>query len=120
MTPDTPPEILVVESTEGDPKPDGRTLYLAIKQGRLGLYGAGFNSALEIYGIPTRDRLGRSRSLTAILAEVDAFIAYALARPGVTFDVTPVGIDAGYTGEQMARMFGDAPENCDLPHGWRQ
>lgn len=51
-----------------------------------------------------------------LAAEVTRFCAYAVSRPELTFLVTEVGCGiAGYTPEQVAPLFRDAPDNAKLP-----
>ena len=46
---------------------------------------------------------------------MDDFIIYAKAHPELTFEVTRIGCGlAGYTEEEIAPMFIDAPYNCKL------
>jgi hypothetical protein len=45
---------------------------------------------------------------------------HARANPETRFFVSAVGCGlGGYTEEEIAPLFADAPENCDLPPGWR-
>lgn len=49
-------------------------------------------------------------------AEVETFLAYALAHPELRFQVTPIGTGiAGYPADQIAPLFADKPENAVPP-----
>lgn len=83
--------------------------------------GVGEGPTGNAYAIPTKDMQLRTRSLDEIRASVDRFLAYAKANPGTLFTVTRVGCGlAGYQDRDIAPMFADAPDNCELPDGWRQ
>lgn len=102
---------------------------LAAKQQHGAIYGRGWGIQGNSYAIPTKDGRGR-RDLTdpketlpldKIEWYVDKFILFALSNPDKTFDVTRIGCGlAGFTDEQIAPMFKDAPSNCNLPDGWRE
>lgn len=58
--------------------------------------------------------------MPALCAGVSRFLEYANDNPGLRFFVTPIGTGiAGYTLDQIAPLFADAPENCTLPADWR-
>lgn len=55
-------------------------------------------------------------TLSEIESEVGTFLLYAKSQPTLTFNVTPIGCGlAGFTPEQIAPMFRNAPENVNLP-----
>lgn len=73
------------------------------------------------YAIPTKDAFFRVRSLSDIADDVRAFTSFARQHSDLTFEVTRIGCGlAGYTDEVIAPMFKLAPDNCQLPHGWRR
>jgi hypothetical protein len=88
-------------------------------------YGCGVGLQGHSYAIPTKD--GRDRSiplsdprqtlpLDVITGHVATFIAFARLHPEWTFRVTPIGCGlAGHKPADIAPMFRDAPENCQLP-----
>lgn len=90
-------------------------------------YGAIYGQAEGLqgnsYGIPTRD--GSARRITTLpLSQIEfhvvRFILFAESRPDLRFNVTKIGCgEAGYQEADIAPMFFEAPENCDLPSGWR-
>ena len=84
------------------------------------VYGVGVGRTGNAYAIPTKDERLRTLPLSAIAAHVSHFIEYATLNPDLHFHVTRIGCGlAGYTDEQIAPMFRGAPENCQLPEGWR-
>lgn len=73
----------------------------------------------QSYAIPTKDENLETLPLDAIQHFVTNFIAYARCQPDVQFFVTRIGCGlAGYSDEDIAPMFVDAPANCELPIGW--
>jgi hypothetical protein len=84
-------------------------------------YGVGEGRTGFAYAIPTKDRDLRPRSLGCIELSVERFIKYAVEHPELEFLVCRVGCGlAGYTDEEIAPFFAQAPANCELPEGWRQ
>jgi hypothetical protein len=82
--------------------------------------GVGEGRTGDSYAIPTKDHGLRTLPLEQIRAAVAVFVQYATAHPALRFRVTRVGCGlAGYVDEQIAPMFAAAPDNCDLPAGWR-
>lgn len=74
----------------------------------------------QSYAIPTKATPYKALSLGEIEMYVLRFILFAIANPDMTFEVTRIGCGlAGYTDYQIAPMFKTAPENCNLPEGWR-
>lgn len=72
------------------------------------------------YALPTKDRQMTTLPLDVIKSAVERFMEVAWSNPGLNFFVTKVGCGlAGYTEEQIAPFFTEAPINCILPHGWR-
>lgn len=82
--------------------------------------GVGLGPTGGSYAIPTKSASFKVLGLLFIEQYVKDFLEYARKRPERIFDVTRIGCGlAGYKDEQIAPMFKDAPENCRLPHGWR-
>lgn len=70
------------------------------------------------YAIVTKDLSKGTRSipLVQIRQEVLMFLGYAAGHPNDIFNVSPIGCGlAGYTPEEIAPMFKDAPSNIILP-----
>lgn len=96
----------------------GAALTARITHGAV--YGVGEGPTGNAYAIPTKDKNLKTRPLEQIQESVDKFLAYAKASPDKTFNVTRVGCGlAGYTDNQIAPMFKNAPENCVLPKEWK-
>jgi hypothetical protein len=84
------------------------------------VYGVGEGPTGNAYAIPTKDLRMQPRTLNAIHQSVQTFLAFAAAHPELDFLVTRVGCGlAGYTASEIAPMFVGAPDNCELPAGWR-
>jgi hypothetical protein len=85
------------------------------------IYGRGIGLQGRSYAIPTKDYQLKTLPLDSINRHVQAFIEFASKRPDMVFNVTRIGCGlAGYKDWQIAPMFRDAPDNCNLPEGWRQ
>lgn len=84
-------------------------------------YGQGFGAQGNSWAIPTKDAQLRTLPLDIIATYVRLFLNYARGHSHARFQVTRIGCGlAGYTDEQIAPLFASAPENCDLPEGWRK
>ena len=83
-------------------------------------YGVGVGRTGPAYAIPTKTGSLITLGRKVIKIYVDEFLEYARAHPELRFEVTRIGCGlAGYTDAEIAPMFAGAPENCDLPEGWR-
>lgn len=84
------------------------------------IYGFGRGRTGSAYAIPTKDASMCTLSLDHIRKFVDEFIIYAQQHPELEFRVTRVGCGlAGYSDEQIAPMFRDAPTNCYFDDQWK-
>jgi hypothetical protein len=84
------------------------------------IYGVGIGKQGNAYAIPTMDARIQPLSLAVISAHVHDFMAYARRHPELQFQVTRIGCGlAGYTDADISPMFATAPNNCELPTGWR-
>ena len=82
-------------------------------------YGNGWGRQGQAWAIPTKDGNLATLPLNKIKAFIDTFINYANNNPDLTFNVTRVGCGlAGYTDQDIAPFFENAPNNCDLPEEW--
>lgn len=98
----------------------GKGAALAAREQHGAVYGVGVGPTGNAYAIPTKDRSLRTLPLNVIQRHVMEFLAYAQEHPQLQFNVTRVGCGlAGYTDPQIAPMFMNAPDNCELPEGWR-
>lgn len=83
------------------------------------VYGQGIGRQGDSYAIPTKDAKIRSLPLEVIERHVKTFLDYARAHSDERFQVTAIGTGlAGYSHDQIAPMFANAPDNCDLPAEW--
>jgi hypothetical protein len=86
------------------------------------IYGQGEGLQGQSYAIPTKSTPYTSLSLDEIADGIVRFIEFALSRPDLTFNVTPVGCGyAGYTREQIKPLFegyGPLPRNCRYSPEW--
>ena len=84
------------------------------------IYGQGVGRQGNSYAIPTKDTNIQTLPLSTIRSYVNEFIEYASRHPEDQFYVTRVGCGlAGYKEEHISPFFRDAPDNCELPEGWR-
>jgi len=81
--------------------------------------GIGEGLAGRSYGLPTKDARLKTLTLDEVRQHVERFIAFAGARQDLVFAVTRVGCGlAGFSDAQIAPLFADAPNNCELPPLW--
>jgi hypothetical protein len=73
------------------------------------------------YALPTvQADIAGPMPLADIAQAVDRFLHHAATHPEDCFFVTRVGcVLAGYTNDDIAPMFRDAPSNCSLPQPWQ-
>ncbi len=84
------------------------------------VWGKGEGHYGRSYALPTKDFFIQTLALNRVKEYVDTFIAYAKFNSELNFFVTKVGCGlAGYSDKDIAPMFIDAPDNCELPEGWR-
>jgi hypothetical protein len=93
----------------------------ALKAARF--YGAkrGVAEGLEgkSYALPTKDAQLKTLSIARIAEHAERFTAFARSRPDLQFQLTRVGCGlAGYTDEQIAPLFRNAPDNVLQPCRW--
>ncbi len=85
------------------------------------VYGVGLGRTGNAYAIPTKDAFLRPLPLESIETYVKAFLFYARENPELKFFVTRVGCGlAGFKDAQISPFFKGAPDNCQLPLGWRE
>lgn len=97
----------------------GRGAALCARRDYGAIYGVGMGRTGEAYAIPTKDRNLRTLPLEDIKVHVDRFLDYARAHPELRFNITRIGCGlAGYKDHQIAPLFVNAPDNCDLPYPW--
>ncbi len=80
------------------------------------IYGNGIGLQGNSYAIPTKDKNIKTLPLDKIKMYVDDFIKFAEKNNHLTFRLTAIGTGlAGYTPNDMAPMFKDAPSNIIKP-----
>lgn len=117
-TPDPPvdgaPPVFTFGSNRAGRHGKGAALFAAMERGAVA--GIGEGHVGNAYALPTKLTPRETLPLPMIERHVQTFLAYAEASPQYTFQVTPIGCGlAGYTPEQIAPFFADAPDNCQLP-----
>ena len=96
----------------------GAALYARKHYGAI--YGQGSGLQGKSYAIPTKGYKLEVLPLDVIKSHVEEFITFAKNNKNMTFLVTRIGCGlAGYTNEQIAPMFRDAPSNCILDNEWK-
>lgn len=94
----------------------GKGAALAAKEQYGAIYGQGIGRQGESYAIPTKDENLCVLPLEEIQIYVDRFLEYARTHPELVFELTPIGCGlAGYSAEEIAPMFKDAPDNVIRP-----
>jgi hypothetical protein len=84
-------------------------------------WGKGVGFYGNSYAIPTKNHDIETMPLQQIKPYVDEFIKFAYDKPHTTFNIVAIGCGlAGYTPEQIAPMFKDAPINCNLPEEFKE
>lgn len=84
------------------------------------IFGKGIGLQGQSYGIPTKDRDIDSLPLKDIKHHVNDFIYFAKLHPHWAFNIVAIGCGlAGFTPDQIAPMFKDAPKNCVLPNEFK-
>lgn len=112
-------EIFVFGSNRAGRHGKGAALYARQHHGAI--YGQGEGLQGTSYAIPTKDAMIRTLSLDIIRLHVSRFLNCANYRPDLTFRLTPIGCGlAGYSPEQIAPMFRDAPSNVTLPDEFKR
>jgi hypothetical protein len=110
--------IFVFGSNEGGIHGAGAALFARNHRGAILRQGRGRQG--QSYAIPTKNARFRTRLINEIRLDVNEFLQYAADHPDERFEVTRIGCGlAGYKDAHIAPLFKDAPDNCDLPDGWR-
>lgn len=107
-------DIFVFGSNEAGRHGKGAALHARNHCGAI--YGQGEGLQGQSYAIPTKDAHLRTLPVPVIASYVARFLAFARARPGMRFELTPIGCGlAGYKPADIAPLFADAPDNVRLP-----
>ena len=87
---------------------------------RGAIYGRGIGCHGQSYAIPTKDRNIETMPVYEIRRYVHTFIDFAKRRTDLRFQLTPIGCGlAGYTPNDIAPLFAEAPWNVDMPDEFR-
>lgn len=82
---------------------------------RGAIWGQGEGLQGQSYAIPTM------HGWKVLADSVMRFLEFAQNNHAMKFEVTRIGCGiAGYNDSQIAPLFAKAPENCQLPDGWRE
>lgn len=84
-------------------------------------WGVGKGLTGNAYAIPTKDAALLPLELKEIHRHVQRFLRFVAEHPSWHFHVVKVGCGlAGYMEDEISPFFKDAPDNCELPEGWRR
>lgn len=110
--------IFVFGSNEAGIHGGGAAYFAMRRHGALKGHGVGRQG--NAYAIPTMNAEIEPLALEKISAYVRDFLDYAGAHPSEQFQVTAVGCGiAGFSHEDIAPLFTDAPENCLFDEVWK-
>lgn len=111
-------EIFVFGSNLAGRHGKGAALTAKRKHGAIQWQGWGLQG--NSYAIPTKSWTLQPLPLSGIAMHVLAFLEFAKAHPELTFKLTAIGTGlAGYSPEQIAPMFKDAPANVIKPEEFK-
>lgn len=100
----------------------GRGAALTARRLHGAALGTGCGPTGNAYAIPTKNAALHPLSLPSVIGGIQSFLDFAREHmhDGTVFDVTRIGCGlAGFTDEQIAPAFADAPANCVLPYRWQ-
>lgn len=84
-------------------------------------WGVGEGPTGKTYALPTCSIPGVPLEIEQIFHHVQIFLAWARLYSETRFFVSEVGCGfAGFSADEIAPLFENAPNNCDLPEGWRK
>lgn len=94
----------------------GKGAALFARQHHGAIYGQGEGLQGSSYAIPTKFGDLRTMPVGLIYEHVRIFLRFALLRPDLTFQLTPIGCGlASYKPKDIAPMFEGAPTNVIMP-----
>lgn len=112
-------EIFVFGSNLAGRHGKGAALYARKHYGAV--LGVGRGLTGRSYAIPTKDASLHTLPLDSVRMYVNEFITYARNSNHMQFMLTPIGCGlAGYTADQIAPMFRNAPPNVFLPNEFKK
>lgn len=75
----------------------------------------------KTYALPTKGKNITFMTLAEVKEHVEKFIGFAMSHPLLKFQVTQVGCGlGGFTKEDIAPLFRDAPINCFFDEAWEE
>jgi hypothetical protein len=84
-------------------------------------FGVGEGRTGQAYAIPTKETPYKRLRLSDVREGIEWFLVYAHEHPELEFRVVRIGCGlAGFTDDQMAPLFLDAPENCSFDPVWEK
>lgn len=84
-------------------------------------WGVGCGHRGQTYALPTKDQRIKTLPLAVIAVHVKTFLRYATQNPQLNFLLTPIGCGlAGYSPDDIAPMFANAPSNVVVPDEFRE
>lgn len=87
---------------------------------RKAAWAVGYGQTGESFAIPTKDKRIETLPITKVKEYVDNFLIHARKNPETEFQVTRIGCGlAGFTDEEIAPLFVDAPPNCLFDEVWK-
>lgn len=85
------------------------------------VYGRAVGLQGKSYGIPIQDEQGKLLPLPVIAQYIEAFLRFAATHRELRFSVTRLACGRNkYRDEQIAPLFANAPQNCQLPKSWHR
>jgi len=82
--------------------------------------GFSYGKTGQCFAIPTKDIYIETLPLGRIKMYVTGFLAFAIGHKKLTFKITQIGCGlAGYTANDIAPMFKNAPLNCQFDSAWQ-
>ncbi|AHC93965.1 hypothetical protein CH29_gp12 [Achromobacter phage JWAlpha] len=82
-------------------------------------HGIGYGLCGQSFAIPTKDKFIQTLSIRQVEQFVAGFLAFARDRDDLDFMVTRIGCGlAGFSDEEMARLFVWATPNCFFDTKW--
>jgi hypothetical protein len=98
----------------------GKGAALTAKKYWGAIYNQGEGLQGSSYAIPTKNGKLQTLPLTTIKSYINTFLNFAKSHSALDFMMTAIGTGlAGYTHDQIAPMFKDAPFNVTFPPEWR-
>lgn len=113
---------MVLESSEPQravPGTSGKTVMAWAYRQEILAIGRGYCQVSDVYAIPVFSAKGNIRPWCLVQKDIVDFIAFARDRPGMRFEIAPIG-RRNYDGRLVLAAFAGAPENCELPVGFKR